>query len=100
MLRQTVSLLFCFSLVVLVCGEESSAQTISIVGNARPKNPIDDGNAVTIGVKFWSSQSGTISAIRFYRAVTNPNGYIAKLYTAGGTLVGSAKLAKENGRVP
>jgi hypothetical protein len=100
MLRQAVSLLFGFSLVVLVCGGESSAQTISIFGNAAPKNPIDDGNPVTIGVKFWSSQSGTISAIRFYRAVTNPQGYVAKLYTAGGTLVGSVKLAQESGPVP
>jgi hypothetical protein len=85
---------------MLVNGGESSAQTISIFGNAVPNNPIDDGNAVTIGVKFWSSQPGTISAVRFYRAVTNPYGYIAKLYTAGGTLLASVKLPHEDGSVP
>jgi len=79
---------------------ESLAQTISIFGNAVPNNPVDDGNAVTLGLKFWSSQSGTISAICFYRAVTNPNGYVAKLYSAGGSLLGSAKLPKEDGPVP
>ena len=100
MLRQAGSLLFGLSLAVLVGGEESSAQSISIFGNAVPNNPIDDGNAVTLGVKFWSSQPGTISAIRFYRAVTNPYGYVAKLYTAGGTLLASVKLAKEDGPVP
>jgi hypothetical protein len=100
MLRQAVSLLFGMSLAVLVSGGETSAQTISIFGNEVPNNPIDDGNAVTLGVKFWSSQPGTISAIRFYRAVTNPNGYVAKLYTAGGTLLGSVNLAHESGPVP
>jgi hypothetical protein len=100
MLRKAVSLLFGCLLVVLVCGGEASAQSISIFGNAVPNNPIDDGNAVTLGVKFWSAQSGTISAIRFYRAVTNPRGYVAKLYTAGGTLLGSVNLAKEDGPVP
>jgi Domain of unknown function (DUF4082) len=100
MLHKAVLLLFGLSLVVLVSGRESSAQSISVFGNAVPKNPIDDGLAVTIGVKFWSSQSGTISAIRFYRAVANPHGYVAKLYTAGGTLLASVNLAHESGPVP
>jgi len=100
MLRQAVSLLCGIALMVAMSSKESSAQTISIFGNAVPKNPIDDDSAVTLGVKFWSSQSGTISAIRFYRAVSSPNGYVAKLYTAGGTLLASAKLARESGPVP
>src|ERR1700745_3820364 len=85
---------------MLVIGGESSAQTISIFGNAAPNNPIDDGNAVTLGVKFWSSQSGTISGIRFYRAVASPQGYVAKLYSTSGTLLGSATIADESGPLP
>jgi hypothetical protein len=100
MFRQVVSLLLGLAILVPVTGRESSAQSISIFGNAVPNNPIDDGLAVTIGVKFWSSQSGTISAIRFYRAVKNSNGYVAKLYTAGGTLLASVKLSHESGPVP
>lgn len=99
MLRQPMSLLCGFSFFILISGG-SSAQTISIFGNGVPNNPIDDGLAVTLGVKFWSSQPGTISAIRFCRAVTNPQGYVAKLYTAGGTLLGSVNLAHESGPVP
>ena len=94
MLRKTVSFLFGLSLMILVSGGESLAQSISIFGNAVPKNPIDDALAATLGVKFWSSQSGTISAIRFYRAVANPHGYVAKLYTAGRTLLASVNLAR------
>jgi len=33
---------------------------------------------VTLGVKFWSSQSGTLSAIRFYRATVSAQRYVAK----------------------
>jgi len=51
-------------------------------------------------VKFWSSQSGTISGIRFYRAAVSSNGYVASLYSADGTLLGSATLAHESGPVP
>lgn len=100
MLRQAVSLLFGFSLVVLISGGESSAQSISIFGDAVPNNPTGGGTKVTLGVKFWSTQSGTISGIRFYRAAVSSNGYVASLYSAGGTLLGSATLAHESGPVP
>jgi hypothetical protein len=100
MLRQAVSLFFGFSLVVLISGGESSAQSISIFGDAVPNNPTGGGTKVTLGVKFWSTQSGTISGIRFYRAAVSSNGYVARLYSAGGTLLGSATLAHESGPVP
>src|SRR5262249_1411900 len=44
--------------------------------------------------------AGTISGIRFYRAVRNPQGYVAKLYSAGGILLGSATTVQETGPVP
>jgi hypothetical protein len=88
------------SLVIAIGGSAASAQSLNIFGNAVPNNPIDDGNAVTLGVKFWSSQPGTISGIRFYRAVQSPQGYVAKLYSADGTLLGSATIAQESGPLP
>jgi hypothetical protein len=81
-------------------GEETFAQTISIFGNAVPNNAVSSKNAVTLGVKFWSSQSGTVSAIRFYRAAANSSGYVANLYTAGGTLLASAMLSRDTCSVP
>ena len=100
MLRRAGSLSFGLSLAVLVYGQNSSAQSISIFGEAVPTDPTGAGKTETLGVKFWSSQSGTISAIRFYRAAVSSNGYVASLYSAGGTLLGSATLAKESGPVP
>ena len=72
----------------------------NIFGNAVPTNPTGGGTKLTLGVKFWSSQSGTITAIRFYRAAVSSKGYVASLYSAGGTLLGSATLAHESGPVP
>jgi hypothetical protein len=97
-MRQTVPVLFILAFVS--GGGVSSAQSISIFGDAVPNNPIDDGNAVTLGVKFWSSVPGTISGIRFYRGVANPQGYVARLYTGSGTLLGSATIARESGPLP
>ncbi len=100
MRRQLLSLLFVLSFIVLNGAKVSWAQSISIFGNTVPNKPIDNGNAVTLGVKFWSSQPGTISGIRFYRAVASPQGYVADLYSADGTLLGSATMAQESGPLP
>jgi hypothetical protein len=100
MLRRAVFLLFDLLLAVLVSGQDSLAQSISIFGDAVPSDPTGAGKTATLGVKFWSSQSGTISGIRFYRAAVSSNGYVASLYSADGTLLGSATLAHESGPVP
>jgi hypothetical protein len=100
MLRQAVSLLGGVSLVVLINGRDLSAQSVNIFGNAVPNNPIDDAAGVTIGVKFWSKQPGTISGIRFYRARPNSNGYTAKLYAASGSLLASARLQNDSCSLP
>jgi hypothetical protein len=68
MRRQVRTLLVAVSLAVLVSGGEILAQSISIFGNAVPSDPTGGRKTVTLGVKFWSSQAGTVSAIRFYRA--------------------------------
>jgi hypothetical protein len=92
------------SILLIACSgsRASLAQSpVNIFGNAVPANAVEaDYSAVTLGVKFWSSQAGTISAIRFYRGATSPSGYVARLYSAAGQRLGSAALAKESGPVP
>jgi hypothetical protein len=97
-----VVLLLCLSLIASLENRPALAQTaVSIFGNAVPNNPVEaDNNAVTLGVKFWSSASGSISAIRFYRGAVSPQGYVASLYSASGSLLGSVKMAHESGPVP
>jgi hypothetical protein len=104
MFRKTLWLLLLLVLVLLTGAREPLAQetqSISIFGNAAPNNPVEaDSSAVTLGVKFWSSQSGTISAIRFYRGTLSAQGYVARLYAANGTQLGSVYMAQESGPVP
>jgi hypothetical protein len=87
----------------LICaGQVSEAQTVTLFGNAMPSTPVDsDTAAVPLGVKFWSSQPGTIAGIRFYRAYkASSSSYTVKLFSAGGTLLASANRGKDTCAVP
>jgi hypothetical protein len=97
--RMVLSLL-CF-LGMLLAGETGGlAQTYTIFGNAAPKTAVDpDTNAVTLGVQFTSTQAGTISGVRFYRRHTN-SGYTVGLWTAAGSLLASAGVAKDTCSLP
>jgi hypothetical protein len=62
------------------------SQQLNIFNATVPARKVASGSyssshAITLGVKFWSSQSGTISGIRFYRGATSPLGYVARLYS-------------------
>jgi hypothetical protein len=96
------ALLFTILLVACSVSQTSRAQSsINIFGTATPQTPVDtDTNAVTLGMKFWSAQPGTISGIRFYRGAKNSNGYTVKLFSAGGTLVASARTSTDTCAVP
>jgi hypothetical protein len=59
-----------------------------------------DSNAVTLGVKFWSTQAGTVSGIRFYRGAASSGGYTVRLYSAGGTVLGQATLPQDTCTLP
>jgi hypothetical protein len=92
-----------FSLLIASSGSRMSlAQSaVSIFGSAVPANAVEaDYMAVTLGLKFYSTQPGTISGIRFYRGAKNSDGYVARLYSAGGTLLAQATLATDSCAVP
>jgi hypothetical protein len=96
-------ILFLLAVLITFWGSRASlAQApISIFGNAVPSNAVEaDDSAVTLGVKFWSSQDGTISGITFYRGETSPSGYVARLYSAAGDRLGSVALGNDTGQVP
>jgi hypothetical protein len=101
MSRKVASLLASFLFASFVYGGESWAQSINIFGDLVPgANTQANNTPLTLGVKFWSTQSGTLSGIRFYRGTTSPHGYVARLYSAAGGLLGSVTLAHELSPVP
>ena len=77
----------------------ASAQTaVNLFGTTTPTTPVeDDTNSVTLGLKFYAIQPGTISAIRFYRGQAATANYVARLYSASGTRLGSATVAPSAG---
>jgi Domain of unknown function (DUF4082) len=102
--RAACRLGFIVGIVVIAClaTTASLAQSpVNIFGNAVPPNPVEsDPNAVTLGVKFWSTLPGTIAGIRFYRGHTNQYGYTVRLYTAAGSLLAQATTSEDTCTVP
>jgi hypothetical protein len=65
--------------------------------SAAPANPNEpDGSAVELGVKFRSDQAGTITGVRFYKSSQNTGTHVAHLWTASGTLLGTATFGGES----
>src|SRR5262252_7695498 len=94
---------FLFSLpaTLLIGVSQCFSQTVSIFDDAVSSKASKAYNFTprTLGVKFWSTKSGTVSAIRFYRGTASPLGYVASLYSASGQLLGSVTMTKESGPV-
>jgi hypothetical protein len=84
-----------------VNGDPRTADGLSLFSNLAPVTLVNaNTTATTLGVKFWSTHSGTISAIKFYRGRKSPQGYVARLYSASGALLGSVTMAQESSSVP
>jgi PKD repeat protein len=63
---------------------------------AQPTVPSDpDTAAVTLGVKFTASQSGSITGIRFYKGYYNTGAHVGTLWTASGQKLAEATFTNE-----
>ena len=58
---------------------------------------VDDGpdSAVELGVKFKSDVEGSITGIRFYKAVANTGAHVGNLWSSTGTLLATAVFSNE-----
>ena len=55
----------------------------------------NDPNSIELGVKFKSDVNGSIAGIRFYKAAANTGTHVGNLWSAGGTLLGTATFTSE-----
>ena len=55
-----------------------------------------DGNPVELGVKFRVEVSGTITALRFYKGLTNTGTHVGHLWSASGTRLASVTFTGES----
>jgi hypothetical protein len=57
---------------------------------------VNDPNPVELGVKFQSSQAGTIIGIRFYKGPSNTGTHVGNLWSNSGGLLTSATFSNES----
>ncbi len=57
---------------------------------------VNDNDAIEIGVKFKSDQSGQVTGVRFYKAAANTGTHVGSLWTTGGTLLARATFSSES----
>jgi hypothetical protein len=60
---------------------------------AEPSHP--EANPITVGVKFRSDVSGTVTGIRFYKGAGNTGPHVGMLYSRTGTLLAQADFTSE-----
>ena len=71
--------------------------TLSIWLPSTVPGVVDGGpdSAVELGVKFRSDVAGTITGIRFYKAMANTGTHVANLWSSTGTLLATATFSGE-----
>jgi Domain of unknown function (DUF4082)/Fibronectin type III domain len=79
------------------CSIWGTAQTpaSAIPSDPDSLNDSGDGEAVTVGLKFTSTEVGEITGLRFYKASTNTGTHVGSLWTASGQLLASATFTNE-----
>jgi hypothetical protein len=60
-------------------------------------DPVNDPNAVELGVRFVSASDGVITGLRFYKGADNVGNHTASLWNSSGTLLATATFSGETG---
>ena len=113
-MKKSVFTLLCIFLVGISCKKETSGYTtpappppppvldsVSIFGTQAPTGKTENDSTtggivgIELGVKFRSSVSGNVDAIRFYKTPGNSGAHTAQLYTGTGTLLASQVFLTE-----
>lgn len=71
--------------------------SVSLWSTANPAGAVDGGadSAVTLGLRFSSTVSGSITGMRFYKYAGNTGAHIGNLWSATGAKLGTATFAAE-----
>ena len=79
---------------LVVTGQPGATSSIW-ASTAVPANPLYSAGPVTLGEKFRSDVSGTVSALRFYKGAGNTGTHIGLLYSSSGALLAQATFTNE-----
>lgn len=71
----------------------------TLFANASPVSPADpSASPLEVGVRFTVSSPGDVVAVRFFRAASNPTGYVVHLWSADGVLLATAPVPSDVGK--
>jgi hypothetical protein len=68
------------------------ATAYTLFGGTTPAAAANDGVPVNLGTRFVAGAGGTITALRFFKPANETGAHTGHLWTAGGTLLGSASF--------
>jgi hypothetical protein len=114
-MKKGVFTLLCVFLLGISCKKENSGtnppppppppppvlDSVNIFGNQKPAGITENDSTtggifgIELGVKFRSSVSGNVDAIRFYKTPGNSGAHTAQLYAGNGTLLASQVFLTE-----
>ncbi|MBD2778872.1 DUF4082 domain-containing protein [Iningainema tapete] len=78
----------------ILIAQDQPSQTI--FGNLTPSNAdVSDGETYQLGLKFQSAQAGQITAIRYWKAVSETGSHIGKIWTLTGEVLASVSFSNE-----
>jgi Ca2+-binding RTX toxin-like protein len=80
------------SLTIVPQGEQTLFSSADTPANVTVNDPGD----VNLGMKFQADVAGAITGIRFYKGASNTGSHTGYLWTATGTLLGSATFTNES----
>src|SRR3954453_21498678 len=71
---------------------QGAAATISLWPSTATPGTLDNGDTAPyeLGVRFQSDTNGVITAIRYYKSAANTGTHVGHLWSATGTLLGTA----------
>ncbi|MGB8167451.1 MAG: DUF4082 domain-containing protein [Chthoniobacteraceae bacterium] len=72
-----------------------SVTPVNVFTNQTPTSFFSDNTDYELGMKFRTSRTGIVTSIRYYRPAQETGTHIGRLWTVGGTLLGTATFTNE-----
>jgi hypothetical protein len=78
---------------------DGAPASLTLFANASPVSPADpSASPLEVGVRFTVSTPGDVVAVRFFRASSNPSGYVVHLWAPNGVLLATAAVPSDVGK--
>lgn len=96
--RIAFGIVICATLWAIGLSPATAAPSTNLLGNAKPQNESwSDSDPITVGLRLEVKQSGTISAIRFYKGSQTNGTFVGAIYSSSGSRLAQATFPALSG---